>query len=387
MSEWKCRGIGRISVAFIVAALVAACSGTVTPRNSQDPRSTDPAAATQSASVPTTGVADLEQTALEAGLPPDVIHRLLELTWAAESGDGWYYGRMDGPTRLERPSLAAITVQSAPGRVIRYTSQRDVPVVAALIDTTSGSASDLLTLPDGESFFRIVVTNDGSTAYYHSSSDTFDHGVRRLDLSDPESSSNIVAGGSTPQGRYRAELKISPDDRLVGSALCDLGSCTIDVGDLEAGVILQIADRTLVAASGSTLLLGVSDGNGTSVRDVERDSEVTLPPWQGTADQPEGAPVSAAIALEAGRFALSRTSLGRYDITLVDAASGTEKLLWTDPDAGELPALDLIRDMRPIDDWVWLSGPAGAAPEEPLWGLNVRDATLIQVGTFPALAD
>ncbi len=96
----------------------------------------------------------------------------------------------------------------------------------------------------------------------------------------------------------------------------------------------------------------------------------------------------SAVALGGDRFVLSRVGLGHYDITLVDAAEGTETLLWRDPDPGERGALDLLATMRPIDDWVWLTGPDGPdglAPGAPLWALNARDGTLLEIGTFPAV--
>ena len=264
-----------------------------------------------------------------------------------------------------------------------YPTERGYPVTLSTLDPATGSQTTRLQLSESELGLRIVAAVGENAAYFHSSADLRDFGVRRLDLSTNEVST-IVPGGATSGATQRADLRISPDGHVLASALCDLASCRIDVVQLTSGNVTRVDDRQLRGAGDTYLLLSASDGSGLSVVRADTGEERAITPWEVSAHNPAGASVDAVVAMSGDRFLLARTSFGHYDLTVVDAKAANETLLWRDPKPGEVPALSPILSMAPVGNWVWLADAGGVRPGGTIFAIDVLDGAVVEAGTWSA---
>jgi len=311
---------------------------------------------------------------------------LQELSWAHDGLTGLFYGTVGGPSR-SLPTDGYISVRAGAPKLFVFGVKYGEPVTLTGVDPRSGSSEVLLELTPPATRFGIVGSADGRFAYFNLSSEKVDEGIQRLDLTDG-TVTEITAPAPLPTfpptgpPTGRGGLLLSPDEGTLVAVLCDTGRCAIDVVDTATLAVRRIEDRDPLAVGDETILLRIREDTRLLLRTIANDEERTIEPWDRSDAFPAGAQILGAVALGDNGYVLGRSGFRHYDITLVDAAAGTETLLWRDPDPGERRALDLITSLPPIGDWVWLSGPDGPAPGEALWGLNARNGTLLEVGAF-----
>lgn len=308
------------------------------------------------------------------------------LTWSSETDAGWVTGVVGGPTRLLQRAGHATVVARGPGQIVFvFPSQRGVPISLSTLDLATGAETERIRLSEPELGLRIVSPPTGDIAYFHSWADQLDFGLRRLDLTS-DVVTQVVEGGPSGQA-HRTALALSPDGQTVASALCDHGACSIDLVALTSGKTSRLEDRQLLGVGDDWVLLAAEGTSGLIVRRIDDGEERTIAPWEVSERNPVGASVEALVALSRDRFVLARTSFGHYDLTLIDAMTGSESLLWRDPAPGEVPALTLVSSMRPVGNSVWLADAAGPRPGGTISALDVTDGSIEAVGAWSYFAN
>ncbi len=300
-------------------------------------------------------------------------------SWAFPLDDEWFGGTLDG--KATNLGLDAPNEATALGpNIILSTQFGAEPARVDRFDPTTRVTSELLRI-DGARYLQAIESPNGTVFAHWVTSD--DAGIMMLAAGGI--TKTLVAGGPITSNMSRVGLSVSPDGSMVGSALCDAGTCTVDLVDVNAGTHFRLATGFTLLAVGDRTAVVIDPESRMVLLDSVTRSEVILPISRSdiTGGFPGGPQIDAVVALEGDRFLVQRTSKGKVDMVLLTGGSPDEVLVRREEHVTESPDLILIAKLSPLGDLVWLSDDKEPTPGSPLWTLDVRDGTVQSAGPIP----
>lgn len=266
--------------------------------------------------------------------PDPVLQATLGQTlWAVSTEQGWTVGAFDGSSRgTDLPADA--DVWTAFGHVVAWQRAEESWLVS-IVDPATGAATPVGEVPLTSRVVSATVDAAGARVYLTLEAEALDGGVMAMDVDS--GATEIVVPADLPDGYRRGAEHWSPSGARLFSPACDYApelpdfpECLLDVLEIASGERQRITEPFYPFYGSDRHLVGygeISDGpRPWQLMEIDTRTITTIAErWIHRTEQ--GFPIGGDHFLVAGADAARE----QYHIVLVDAASGEERLLLSQP--------------------------------------------------------